>query len=71
MILSIDSEVAAGDLDQDLLKAIDAFARDQRDGPSRPEAIRRILRNCLTERGYMHGQDEGRRPDELNSANDG
>ena len=36
-----------------LLDGIDAFIAEQPDGPSRPEAIRRLLRDVLLALGYV------------------
>ena len=40
-------------MERDLLHGIDAFAADETDSPSRPEALRRILRDWLIGHGYM------------------
>ena len=37
----------------DLLAPLDAFASGEPDGPTRPEAIRRLLRDALTGLGYL------------------
>jgi Arc/MetJ-type ribon-helix-helix transcriptional regulator len=40
-------------LDRDVLSMLDAANENELGEPSRPEAIRRILRDWLTERGYL------------------
>jgi len=40
-------------LQDDLLSPLDAFIADQADTPSRPEAIRRILRDWLISHGHL------------------
>lgn len=35
------------------LDALDAFAASEKDAPSRPEAVRRILRDWLIGHGYL------------------
>lgn len=35
------------------LNGVDAFAAAQKDHPSRPEAIRRLIRDRLAELGYL------------------
>lgn len=40
-------------LHDDLLSPLDAFIASEDDAPSRPEAIRRILRNWLAAKGYL------------------
>lgn len=37
----------------DVLAMLDEFASQEPDTPSRPEALRRILRDWLVNRGYM------------------
>ena len=53
--------------------ALDAAIRSERDGSSRSELIRRIVTEWLTAKGYLRNaqSDQGLRPDELNSENDG
>lgn len=38
----------------DLLQPLDAFAASEPDAPTRPEAVRRIVRDWLVGRGYLH-----------------
>lgn len=40
-------------LQDDLLDPLDTYRVTQADKPSRPEAIRRILRRWLSEQGYL------------------
>lgn len=40
-------------LHDDLLNPLDSFASSEDDKPSRPEAIRRILRDWLIGHGYL------------------
>lgn len=40
-------------LHDDLLSPLDAFIASETDAPSRPEAIRRILRDWLIGHGYL------------------
>ena len=42
-------------LQDDLLNPLDAFREEQPDKPSRPEAIRRILKDWLIGAGYLKG----------------
>lgn len=50
---AVDSEQVNMRLKRDLLDAIDAFRADERDSPSRPEAIRRLLRDELISLGLL------------------
>ena len=52
------------------LAEIDAWAADQTDRPSRPEAVRRLIRQALAMRGTP-AEHDGLRPEELNAENDG
>lgn len=55
----VDSEEIRSRLPRDLLDGIDAFAADATvnpDRPSRPEAIRRIIREYLTSIGLLRPQ---------------
>lgn len=49
----VDTEKVAVRAPRDILDGLDAFAADQADAPSRPEAIRRILRDALIGLGYL------------------
>ncbi|MEY9629059.1 hypothetical protein [Sinorhizobium fredii] len=40
-------------LHDDLLSPLDKFCGEEADRPSRPEAIRRILRDWLVSHGYL------------------
>ena len=42
-------------IQEDLLNDLDAFIDDEDDKPSRPEAMRRILRDWLVSHGYLKG----------------
>ncbi len=57
----------------ELIAALDRFIRDEAPEASRPEALRTIFRQWAEGRGYLPllPPDEGRRPSELNSDNDG
>lgn len=48
---------------------IDAFAAGQADRPSRPEAVRRLLRQALGLASPPEGR--GLKPEQLNAGNDG
>jgi metal-responsive CopG/Arc/MetJ family transcriptional regulator len=45
-------------LQDDLLFPLDKFASEEADTPSRPEAIRRILRDWLIGNGYIRIEDD-------------
>lgn len=49
-------------MERDLLDGIDAFAAQEEDAPSRPEAVRRIVRAWLVERGLMRDAAQGEPP---------
>lgn len=49
----VDSDRVNVRLGRPELDAIDAFAASEEDGPSRVEAIRRILKDWLTGHGYL------------------
>jgi len=49
----VDSEEVRSRMDRDLLDGIDAFAASETDKPVRSEAIRRIIRDWLVQRGYL------------------
>ncbi|HEV7448589.1 MAG TPA: hypothetical protein VGO18_38840 [Steroidobacteraceae bacterium] len=53
--------------------ALDAAVGNQRDVSSRSELMGRIVTEWLTAKGYLRNaqSDQGLRPDELNSENDG
>ena len=55
----------------DLLAALDSFRATHDDSVSRSEAIRRLVSDGLKAGGHLRVEDEGIRPDQLNSANDG
>ena len=58
------------DLDPDFVEAIDKAASDE--GLSRLDWLRSVLGNHLRRGGYLPAlADEGLRPDQLNSQNDG
>lgn len=60
-------------LDEALLGGLDAYAASERDMPSREEAVRRILHDWLRSHRHLRAgeQEEGTRPEDLSSANDG
>lgn len=73
-----DPEIAASDditlhLERKLLDGIDVYASREKDAPSRAEAVRRIVHDWLRAKGYlrMSEREEGTRPEDLSSANDG
>lgn len=49
----VDSELLRFRAERVLLDGIDAFAASQNDLPSRPEAVRRLIRDRLAELGYV------------------
>ena len=57
----------------DLIAALDRFIADEAPGMSRPEALRMVFRRWAEQEGLINRQppDEGKRPSELNSDNDG
>ena len=48
-----DTEALTLRLHRDVIGAVEAFRREQDTIPSRPEAIRQILKYWLAERGYL------------------
>ena len=50
---SVDSDRVETRLLRPDLDALDAYSAAEPDTPSRPEAIRRILRDWLRQRGYL------------------
>lgn len=62
-------------LQPELLSALDAYSTHADGTPSRPETVRRIVRDWLIANGYLrtgHREDaEALRPDQLNTENDG
>lgn len=50
---SIDSDLVRARLPRADLDALDAFAASELDRPSRSEAVRRIVRDWLREKGYL------------------
>lgn len=57
----------------ELVAALDRFIGEEMPGTSRPEALRVAFRQWALGRGYLapFPPDEGKRPSELNSDNDG
>lgn len=49
----VDSEMVRSRLPRDILDALDAFSTDEPDSPSRPESVRRLLRDHLIGLGYI------------------
>ena len=60
-------------LEGTLLDGIDAWASREKDTPSREEAVRRIVHDWLRAKGYlrMSEREQGTRPEDLSSVNDG
>lgn len=56
----VDSEQVGIRVERPVINALDAYSADQPDTPGRPEAIRRLLRDGLTQRGYLDGKAGGR-----------
>lgn len=50
---AVDSERVDVRFPRDVLTAIDKFAKDESDKPSRQEALRRIVRDWLIGRRYL------------------
>ncbi|MBD8553492.1 hypothetical protein IFT84_03015 [Rhizobium sp. CFBP 8762] len=57
--------------DADLSSALDAYLSAHSHLGDRDAAIAQLLREALTRGGYLGSTDEGKRPDELDSSNDG
>lgn len=49
----VDSELLRARVERDMLDGIDRFIADEPDAPSRPEAIRRILKDWLIGHRYL------------------
>lgn len=49
----VDSEQINARLPRDILDALDAFISEQPDSPSRPGAVRRLLRDHLIGLGFL------------------
>lgn len=43
-------------LQPDMLDPVDAFAASEADNPSRPEALRRIVRDWLSAHGFLKSE---------------
>lgn len=55
----------------DLMDPLDTFISSESDKPSRPEAIRRLMREGLQRRGFVRPEpQEGTLPENLNASND-
>lgn len=54
----VDSERVDVRIDRSVLEAMDAFAASEKDAPSRPEAVRRILRDWLIGHGYIASPED-------------
>mgnify|MGYP000032396575 CR=1 FL=1 len=67
------SEEMSVHLESTLLDGVDAYAAGEKDRPSRAEAVRRIVHDWLRAKGYLRAseREEGTRPEDLSSANDG
>ena len=48
-----DSDLLRFRTDREIIDGIDAAAGDESDNPSRPEMLRRIVRDWLTGHGYL------------------
>lgn len=58
-------------LHDDLLVPLDMFIEQEGDIPSRPEAVRRILRKWFQEHGRLASRAQHEiRPEDLNASND-
>lgn len=58
-------------LHDDLMVPLDVFISHEPGKPSRPEAIRRLVREGLIARGILHPDpQEGTLPEDLNASND-
>ena len=59
----------------ELLAALDSYSTHADGNPGRPETVRRIMRDWLMANGYLRPghveEDEGLRPDQLTTENDG
>lgn len=68
-----DSEEISVRLERSLLDGLDAWASGEKDTPSLSEAVRRIVHDSLRAKGFlrMSEREEGTRPEDLSSANDG
>lgn len=49
----VDTERICSRMERDLLSGIDAASGDEQDDPSRPEMLRRIVKDWLIGRGYL------------------
>ena len=54
----VDSERVDTRFERPVLTALDAFVADETDKPSRPEAIRRLLRKQLIAHGYLKDEPD-------------
>lgn len=64
--------MAASELPQRLLDALDQWRSEQAPPIDRDDAVRQILEDWLIGHGYLpHDPDEGAKPEDLNSSNDG
>ena len=52
---AVDSELLRFREQRDIIEAIDVYAAQEADKPTRPEAIRRIVREALRSRGLING----------------
>jgi len=50
---TVDTEAVTLRLPRDVLEAVDAFRKDEKDLPTRPEGVRRLLAGALKEKGYL------------------
>ena len=68
-----DSEEVRVNLERALIEGVEKFMAGEREALTRPEAVRRIVQDWLREKGMLRyaEQDEGTRPEDLSSANDG
>lgn len=49
----VDSEAINVRITRDVIKALDAFRKDEPDLPTRPEGIRRLLMEALKAKSYL------------------
>lgn len=68
-----ESEEVSVRLERALIEGIDNYASGERQGLSRADAVRLIVQDWLRSNGLLRypEQEEGTRPEDLSSANDG
>lgn len=55
---AVDTELLRARVSRDILDGIDRFAAEEEDKLTRPEALRRIVRDWLIGHGYLALHDE-------------